>query len=215
MASSFSRRNIPSSLLESKYVHIRVTLNDAYPSQMLTPSGRFQPNKKICFSMSDFHPGSVRTFRVVVIIGLLVLIVSGIPHGVSLQCACFRSDGHFELLNLNADNRLTGLLSFMLSEEMTAGSVTSTDAHKRVFAAKSHAWNISQPKFKEAFPDVSLADLPSVIVYRACYSSVHLNYGICQTWAKRREAYPTLSSLSPRRRPPFHHNSRLYQRLVQ
>ena len=29
--------------------------------QMLTPSGRFQPDKKICFSMSDFHPGSVST----------------------------------------------------------------------------------------------------------------------------------------------------------
>jgi hypothetical protein len=27
---------------------------------MYTPSGRFQPDKKICFSMSDFHPGSVR-----------------------------------------------------------------------------------------------------------------------------------------------------------
>ena len=26
---------------------------------MFTPSGRFQPDKKICFSMSDFHPGSV------------------------------------------------------------------------------------------------------------------------------------------------------------
>lgn len=28
--------------------------------QMFTPSGRFQPDKKICFSMSDFHPGTVR-----------------------------------------------------------------------------------------------------------------------------------------------------------
>jgi hypothetical protein len=27
---------------------------------MLTPSGRFQPDKRICFSMSDFHPGTVR-----------------------------------------------------------------------------------------------------------------------------------------------------------
>lgn len=27
--------------------------------QMLTPSGRFAPDKKICFSMSDFHPASV------------------------------------------------------------------------------------------------------------------------------------------------------------
>ncbi len=31
--------------------------------QMLTPSGRFQPDKKICFSMSDFHPGSVSFLR--------------------------------------------------------------------------------------------------------------------------------------------------------
>ena len=29
------------------------------PLQMFTPSGRFAPDKKICFSMSDFHPASV------------------------------------------------------------------------------------------------------------------------------------------------------------
>ena len=52
------------------------------------------------------------------------------------------------------DYSLTGLLSFMLSEEMTTGSITSTDAHKRAFAARSHTWNLTQPKFKEAFPDV-------------------------------------------------------------
>lgn len=53
------------------------------------------------------------------------------------------------------NHRLTGLLSFMLSDEMTTGSVTSSDAHKRVFAQRSHAWNILQPRFREAFPDVS------------------------------------------------------------
>ncbi|KAK7467561.1 Ubiquitin-conjugating enzyme E2 6 [Stygiomarasmius scandens] len=26
--------------------------------KMFTPSGRFYPNKKICFSMSDYHPGT-------------------------------------------------------------------------------------------------------------------------------------------------------------
>ncbi|KAJ7262052.1 ubiquitin-conjugating enzyme/RWD-like protein [Mycena rebaudengoi] len=30
----------------------------AYKRSMLTPSGRFHPDKKICFSMSDFHPGT-------------------------------------------------------------------------------------------------------------------------------------------------------------
>jgi len=90
--------------------------------KMLTPSGRFQPAKKICFSMSDFHPGSWNPAWSVATI-------------------------------------LTGLLSFMLSDEMTTGSVTSSDTHKRVFAAKSHSWNLSQPKFREAFPDYCTPEL--------------------------------------------------------
>ena len=51
--------------------------------------------------------------------------------------------------------RLTGLLSFMLSDEMTTGSVTTSDAEKRSYAARSHAWNLEQRRYKEAFPDVS------------------------------------------------------------
>jgi ubiquitin-conjugating enzyme E2 J2 len=43
----------------------------------------------------------------------------------------------------------------MLSDEMTTGSVTSSDAHKRAFAARSHAWNLTQPRFRDAFPEVS------------------------------------------------------------
>lgn len=96
--------------------------------KMLTPSGRFHPDKKICFSMSDFHPGSWNPAWSVATI-------------------------------------LTGLLSFMLSDEMTTGSVTSSDAHKRVFAARSHAWNLGQNGFKEAFPEYctpDLRDLPNM-----------------------------------------------------
>jgi ubiquitin-conjugating enzyme E2 J2 len=96
--------------------------------KMLTPSGRFHPDKKICFSMSDFHPGSWNPAWSVATI-------------------------------------LTGLLSFMLSDEMTTGSVTSSDAHKGAFAARSHAWNIGQNKFKEAFPEYctpDLRDLPNM-----------------------------------------------------
>ncbi|KAJ7691966.1 ubiquitin-conjugating enzyme/RWD-like protein [Mycena rosella] len=96
--------------------------------KMLTPSGRFHPDKKICFSMSDFHPGTWNPAWSVATI-------------------------------------LTGLLSFMLSDEMTTGSVTSSDAHKRAFAARSHAWNIVQPRFKEAFPEYcapQIRDLPNM-----------------------------------------------------
>jgi ubiquitin-conjugating enzyme E2 J2 len=84
--------------------------------KMFTPSGRFQPDKKICFSMSDFHPGSWNPAWSVATI-------------------------------------LTGLVSFMLSDEMTTGSVTTSDTDRRVYASRSHAWNLQQRKFKEAFPE--------------------------------------------------------------
>ena len=43
----------------------------------------------------------------------------------------------------------------MLSDEMTTGSITSSESHKRAFAARSHSWNVTQLRFKEAFPEVS------------------------------------------------------------
>ncbi|TDL23815.1 UBC-like protein [Rickenella mellea] len=95
---------------------------------MLTPSGRFQPGKKICFSMSDFHPGSWNPAWSVATI-------------------------------------LTGLLSFMLADEMTTGSVTTSLADKRAYAARSHAWNLTQKRFREAFPDhcaTVMKDLPNM-----------------------------------------------------
>ncbi|KAH9921723.1 UBC-like protein [Epithele typhae] len=96
--------------------------------KMLTPSGRFSPDKKICFSMSDFHPGSWNPAWSVATI-------------------------------------LTGLLSFMLSDEMTTGSVNTTEAEKRIYAARSHAWNLKQKRFKEAFPEYctpTLRDVPNM-----------------------------------------------------
>lgn len=42
----------------------------------------------------------------------------------------------------------------MMSDEITTGSVNTTDADKRVWARKSHPWNLEQRKFKEAFPEV-------------------------------------------------------------
>jgi len=96
--------------------------------KMLTPSGRFAPDKKICFSMSDFHPGSWNPAWSVATI-------------------------------------LTGLLSFMLSDEMTTGSINTSDADKRSYAEQSHRWNIQQRKFREAFPDYctpTSRDLPNM-----------------------------------------------------
>jgi len=96
--------------------------------KMLTPSGRFQPDKKICFSMSDFHPGTWNPAWSVATI-------------------------------------LTGLLSFMLSDEMTTGSVTSTERDKRILATRSHDWNRKQKRFQDAFPEYcgeQMKDLPNM-----------------------------------------------------
>ncbi|GFZ47087.1 LOW QUALITY PROTEIN: E2 ubiquitin-conjugating enzyme 6 [Saitozyma sp. JCM 24511] len=55
---------------------------------------------------------------------------------------------------------LTGLLSFMLSEEITAGAVRSTDEEKRTLAKKSHAFNIGSKKFRYATTEMT--DLPDM-----------------------------------------------------
>jgi len=60
---------------------------------------------------------------------------------------------------------LTGLLSFMVTNEMTAGSVEATDADRKALAVKSHAHNIGQSRFRDAFPQYSgpqMIDLPNM-----------------------------------------------------
>lgn len=64
----------------------------------------------------------------------------------------------------------------MLSEELTTGSVTTTIADKKAYATRSHAWNITNKKFKEAFPDVStmLNTLSFPILHHFCPLSLTL-----------------------------------------
>ena len=69
---------------------------------------------------------------------------------------------------------LTGLLSFMLSDEITTGSVNTTAADKRAYARLSHAWNIQQKRFKEAFPEVRHSLLYFLITCHLCPSSLTL-----------------------------------------
>ncbi|WVQ92973.1 hypothetical protein IAU59_000035 [Kwoniella sp. CBS 9459] len=60
---------------------------------------------------------------------------------------------------------LTGLLSFMLSDEITAGAVRTTDEQKKALAKQSHAFNISNKKFRDIFPTYAgpeMTDLPDM-----------------------------------------------------
>jgi len=83
---------------------------------MTTPNGRFMTQKKICLSMSDFHPESWNP----------MWSVSSI---------------------------LTGLLSFMMDNSPTTGSVNTTVGEKQQLAKASLAFNCKNLTFRKLFPD--------------------------------------------------------------
>ena len=98
----------------------RVRFPDDYPFKppsimMVTPSGRFEVNTRLCLSMSDFHPESWNPMWSVSTI-------------------------------------LTGLLSFMLEDGDTTGSIRRTDDEKRELAAASLEWNLGNAAVKRMFP---------------------------------------------------------------
>lgn len=84
---------------------------------MFTPNGRFKTNKRLCLSISDFHPDTWNP----------AWSISTI---------------------------LTGLLSFMLENTPTLGSVESTTREKQKYARDSLDFNLKNEIFCELFPDV-------------------------------------------------------------
>jgi len=86
---------------------------------MTTPNGRFKVQKRLCFSMSDYHPGEW--------------------------------DPAWTVSNI-----LIGLLSFMLEDTPTYGSIDSSDSTKQHLAAESHRFNAEKTDqwFRQLFPDI-------------------------------------------------------------
>lgn len=103
------------------YYYGKIKFPPEYPYKppgisMTTPNGRFMTQKKICLSMSDFHPESWNP----------MWSVSSI---------------------------LTGLLSFMMDNSPTTGSVTTTTKEKQRLAKTSLSFNCKNATFRKMFPE--------------------------------------------------------------
>jgi len=111
---------------ESGVYYGKLTFQPDYPHSppsicMITPNGRFEPNKRLCLSMSDYHPESWNPSWTVCTI-------------------------------------LVGLLSFMLENDITAGSIESTESDKRKFAEQSMIFNSQNKLFCQMFPQLVAVD---------------------------------------------------------
>lgn len=90
---------------EGGYYHGRLMFPPEYPMKppsivMFTPSGRFEVNKKICTSFSDFHPETWNPMW-------------------------------------GVESIIIGLVSFMMTEENSTGTVRSSSAQRKYFAKTS------------------------------------------------------------------------------
>lgn len=108
---------------------------------MVTPNGRFKTNKRLCLSISDFHPDTWNpAWSVATILTGEWSIVE------ASHCTYDNDDSTFSVL--------TGLLSFMLETTPTLGSCESTSYEKRKYARQSLEFNMKNEVFCELFPEV-------------------------------------------------------------
>ena len=91
---------------------------------MVTPNGRFQTDFSICLSMSNYHPG------------LYFLMIDTWNPSWSVATI------------------LTGLLSFMLENTDTTGSIRTKESQKVELARASKRWNRAQPVFCRVWPEL-------------------------------------------------------------
>lgn len=112
----------PNSPYEGGMYQGKVRFPDDYPFKppsifMLTPNGRFETDRRLCLSISDFHPETWNpTWSVASIVN--------------------------------------GVLSFMLEETPTTGSVVTTIAEKHRLRDASVAWNAQDATFCQLWPEL-------------------------------------------------------------
>ena len=93
------------SVYSDGFYHGKIIFPVEYPHKppqikFVTPSGRFETNKQICLSYTNFHPESWNP-------------------------------------SWTIETMLVGLISFMNTNEMTAGGLRDSDGNRRIYAKRS------------------------------------------------------------------------------
>lgn len=104
---------------EGGFYHGKLIFPPQYPMKppgimFCTPSGRFEINKRVCLTISDFHP---ETWSPLWTVGSI----------------------------------LTGIVSFMNSEEMTTGGLAASSTERKALALASTAYNAKDKVYAELF----------------------------------------------------------------
>lgn len=104
---------------EGGFYHGKLIFPPQYPMKppgimFFTPSGRFETNKRVCLTISDFHPESWSPLWTV-------------------------------------GSILTGIVSFMNSDEITAGGLASSAKDRKAYALSSAAYNARDHVYTEVF----------------------------------------------------------------
>ena len=101
------------------FYHGKLIFPPQYPMKppgimFFTPSGRFETNKRVCLTISDFHP---ETWSPLWTVGSI----------------------------------LTGIVSFMNSDEITTGGLASSSKDRKAYALSSAAYNAKDHVYTEVF----------------------------------------------------------------
>jgi len=101
--------------------------------------GRFKTETRLCLSISDFH-------RINYFIQIKIFFFFQV-HAKTKSFLCKRILAQQWKPVWSVGSILTGLLSFMLEDTPTTGSIESTVAIKKILAKKSYQTNLQNPLF--------------------------------------------------------------------